>query len=91
MSKRKHKTLSLAQKFEIVQKLDNEQSPVQLVTEYGVGRSTITDIKKKKNQIAEYVNSHQQQTTWFLQQRTKNVNISGEILQKKAKFFYKQS
>ncbi|CAH1998289.1 unnamed protein product [Acanthoscelides obtectus] len=28
--------------------------------------------------------------TWFLQQRTKNVNISGEILQEKAKFFYEE-
>lgn len=108
MSKRKHKTLTLAQKFEIIQKLDNGRSPVQLVAEYGVGRSTITDIKKKKNKIVEYMNSHQQRTThqtlkaakhpkvetalytWFLQQRTKNVNISGEILQEKAKFFYKQ-
>ncbi|CAH1956700.1 unnamed protein product [Acanthoscelides obtectus] len=108
MSKRKHKTLSLAQKYEIIQKLDNGRSPVQLVVEYGVGRSTITDIKKKKTQIAEYMNSHQQQTTnltlktakhpnvetalytWFLQQRTKNVNISGEILHEKAKFFYEE-
>ena len=108
MSKGKHKTLSIAQKFEIIQKLGNGQSPVQLVAEYGVGRSTITDIKKKKTQIAEYMNSHQQQTThltlktakhpnvetalytWFLQQRTKNVNISGEILQGKAKFFYEK-
>ncbi|CAH2001336.1 unnamed protein product [Acanthoscelides obtectus] len=108
MSKRKHKTLSLAPKYEIIQKLDNGRSPVQLVAEYGVGRSAITDIKKKKTQIAEYMNSHQQQTThltlktakhpnvetalytWFLQQRTKNVNISGEILQEKAKFFYEE-
>ena len=100
MSKRKHKTLSLAQKFKIIQKLDNGQSPVQLVAEYGVGRSTITDIKKRRPKLqqtthltlktAKHPNVETALYTWFLQQRTKNVNISGEILQGKEKFFYEK-
>lgn len=109
MVKRKHKTLSLRQKHEIIEKLKNGRSPLQLATEYGVGRSTITDIKKKKSKIEQYMKSHEAESsqrltlkqaenpnvesalyTWFLQQRSRNLTISGEILQEKAKYFYNE-
>ena len=49
--KRKHKTLSIKQKSEIIERLNKGESGKVLAAEYGVGRSTICDIKKKKPKI----------------------------------------
>lgn len=49
--KRKHKTLSIQQKSEIIERLNRGESGKVLAAEYGVGRSTICDIKKKKPKI----------------------------------------
>ena len=53
--KRLHKTLSLAQKEEILQKLNNGGSGKLLAEQYEVGTSTISDIKKNKDKIMGYV------------------------------------
>ncbi|XP_031334550.1 jerky protein homolog-like [Photinus pyralis] len=53
--KRKHKTLSIKQKSEIIERLNKGESGKVLVAEYGVGRSTICDIKKKKAKIDRFI------------------------------------
>jgi hypothetical protein len=40
--KRKHKTLTLGAKAEIIKKLDKGETLVNLAKEYGVGRATIS-------------------------------------------------
>lgn len=47
-NKRKHKTLDLNNKMEILKKLDSGENMCKLAKEYGVGRATIYDLKKKK-------------------------------------------
>jgi Mor family transcriptional regulator len=44
--KRKHKTLTLTVKAEIIKKLDKGEKCIHLAKEYGVGRATIYDIRK---------------------------------------------
>ena len=48
-NKRKHKTLDLNNKMEILKKLDSGENMCKLAKEYGVGRATIYDLKKKKD------------------------------------------
>lgn len=57
--KRPHKTLTLAEKHEILQKLRRGVSGKVLADNYGVGTSTISDIKKKSEQITRYVCWHE--------------------------------
>lgn len=57
--KRPHKTLTLAEKHEILQKLRRGVSGKVLADNYGIGTSTVSDIKKKSEQITRYVCSHE--------------------------------
>lgn len=52
--KRKHTTLSIKQKYEIIERLDRGESGKALSNEYRVGTSTISDIKKNKDKIKRY-------------------------------------
>lgn len=49
--KRGHKTLSIADKISILNELKHGVSGKYLAHKYGVGASTICDIKKKKDQL----------------------------------------
>ena len=51
--KRAHKTLTIHQKLEILDQIGKKSYKV-LSEEYGVGVSTISDIKKKDSQIRSY-------------------------------------
>lgn len=53
--KRPHKTLTLSEKQDILQKLNSGVSGKALAEKYGVGTSTISDIKKNKEKIMGYV------------------------------------
>uniref|UniRef100_UPI00398E38C9 jerky protein homolog isoform X1 n=1 Tax=Pristiophorus japonicus TaxID=55135 RepID=UPI00398E38C9 len=53
-AKRKHNSLSIAKKVELLQKLDNGTSVRRLSEKYGVGISTIYDIKNQKEQIMNF-------------------------------------
>ncbi|XP_048194687.1 jerky protein homolog-like [Perognathus longimembris pacificus] len=52
--KRKHLSLSIAQKVELLQKLDAGMSVKHLTEEYGVGTTTIYDIKKQKDRLLKF-------------------------------------
>lgn len=45
--KRKHTTLSIKQNFDIIERLAGGESGQMLANEYGVGTSTISDIKNQ--------------------------------------------
>ncbi|CAG5054268.1 unnamed protein product [Parnassius apollo] len=56
--KRKHKTLTIKEKCDILDRLNRNESFSSLASEYGVGRSTIYDIKKKKHEkIKQFVST----------------------------------
>lgn len=46
--KRKHKTLTIKEKCDILDRLNRNETFSSLASEYGVGRSTIYDIKKPR-------------------------------------------
>ncbi|XP_014286744.1 protein bric-a-brac 1 isoform X3 [Halyomorpha halys] len=52
--KRKHITLTLDKKYEILKRLENGEKVSRLSKEFDIGRATIHDIKKKKDQIESY-------------------------------------
>lgn len=53
--KRKRVVLSLADKLKILEKLDKGVTGKQLAEEFSVGTSTISDIKKNRSSIANFV------------------------------------
>lgn len=52
--KRKHVSLSIKTKVEILRKIERGSSVISVCEEYGVGRSTIYDIIKKKKELLEF-------------------------------------
>ncbi|KAM4817243.1 tigger transposable element-derived protein 2 [Urocitellus parryii] len=52
--KRKHLCLSIAQKVKLLEKLDSGISVKQLTEEYGVGMTTIYDLKKQKDKLLKF-------------------------------------
>lgn len=55
--KRKHVTLTLEKKCEIIQELDKGRSIRFVADKFDTPRSTVADIKNKKHQITRYVSS----------------------------------
>ena len=55
-SKRKHITLTLKQKLEILEKLERGQTATSLAHEYGCGRQAISDFKNQK--LHDYARKH---------------------------------
>ncbi|KAJ8928597.1 hypothetical protein NQ314_018803 [Rhamnusium bicolor] len=57
MSKRKHNTLNLEEKVKILKLIESGESFANIASKYGVGKSTVGDIKKNTTKILEYVSS----------------------------------
>ena len=55
--KRKHTTLTIAKKIEIVKRLERGEKACRISLDYGVGTSTISDIKKQAANLKKYVSS----------------------------------
>lgn len=55
MPKRKRIVLSMRDKYEINKRLEEGESATKLSNEYKVGKSTITDIKKQKTSITNFI------------------------------------
>lgn len=53
-SKRKHTSVTLQDKLEVLNRLDNGESASKLAVEFGVGNSTITDWKKNRAKIEQF-------------------------------------
>lgn len=56
-TKRKHKTLTIEVKSVILNRLESGESSAKLAREYNIGKSTISDLKIKKNQIVDFLAS----------------------------------
>lgn len=52
--KRKHMTISVQQKVDLLRKLDKGVSVRTLCQQYNIGSSTVYDIKKQKNQLLKF-------------------------------------
>lgn len=52
--KRRHKVLSLEEKLELIRRLENGESVASLSKTYSIGRTTISDIKAKKESILSF-------------------------------------
>lgn len=55
MAPRKHVTLTLDQKIEIIKLIENGQNYGIIAEKYGIGKSTVGDIKKNKDKIIKFV------------------------------------
>lgn len=55
--KRKHKTLTIKEKCDILDRLNSNETFSSLASEYGVGRSTIYDIKRNHEKIKKFVST----------------------------------
>ena len=53
-TKRKRITISIEQKSNILKKVDEGQSLSSIATEFGVGKSTVFDIKKSREKIMKF-------------------------------------
>lgn len=53
-TKRKHTFLTIEQKLEILNKLAKGESGASLARIYGVGKATISDIKKSKDGLVKF-------------------------------------
>lgn len=97
-TKRKRVVLSVEMKKEILEKLENGESPAEIARMYNVGRSTISGFKQQKVQIENYCGSSIKKTLmepknkevdsaiheWFVQVRGIGMPISGLMLCEKA-------
>ncbi|CAG9584542.1 unnamed protein product [Danaus chrysippus] len=99
MSKRKRVVLSLKDKINIIDSLNKGETGCKLAEKYGVGASTISDIKKNTDSILLYTCKFKHRKVmkkpknelldealfcWFLQERSTGQPISGPLLCEKA-------
>ncbi|KAK8724192.1 hypothetical protein OTU49_011261 [Cherax quadricarinatus] len=56
--KRRRTVLSIAEKAELIRRLHNGDSQRQLALEYGIGTSTVSDVKKHEAEILKYVETN---------------------------------
>lgn len=54
MSKRKHTTLNLQQKREIIRLVDSGESVRSIAGKFSIGKSTVSDIYKNKANLTDY-------------------------------------
>ena len=57
VQKRKRKVLSIDTKLAILESLSKGVSQAKLVEQYGVGKSTISDIKRSEQKVKEYAST----------------------------------
>ncbi|KAG8174372.1 hypothetical protein JTE90_007340 [Oedothorax gibbosus] len=53
--KRKRVVLTLAQKLDIIRRIEKGERKEALMAEFNIGSSTIYDLKKKKTELAEFI------------------------------------
>ena len=56
--KRKNVVLTLPKKLELLKKLDAGASGNSLAREYGIGKSTVCDIKRKRQELMKFSERH---------------------------------
>ncbi|KAG8234429.1 hypothetical protein J437_LFUL014864 [Ladona fulva] len=105
MASRKHKTLTLEDKIEIIKLINSDA----IFKTFGIGKSTAGDIKKNKDSIMKFVSTTESGSKvrktmktadnvalenavylWFIQQRRLHVPLSGEMICEEALLFHRQ-
>lgn len=56
--KRKHVTLTIQQKLEIIDRVEQKESRQSIATLFGIGKSTVHDIHKRRDQIRGFAEVH---------------------------------
>ena len=72
--------LSTMQKVELLQKLDRGVSVMRLTVEYGVGTTTIYDLKRQRDKLLEFYTECNDRR--FLKNRKKNLEAKNEELER---------
>lgn len=99
-NRKKRNMLPIKDKMDIIKMLDNGESMANIALQYGIGRSTVYDIKLNRTKIMANVHniSEKRKTlkfgrhpeldsalyNWFLEQRAMDVVINGDHLKDKA-------
>ncbi|XP_032880836.1 jerky protein homolog-like isoform X2 [Amblyraja radiata] len=82
--KPKRKTLSIAQKIELLQKLDRGVSVRHLTEDYGVGTTTIHDLKKQKHKLLKFYSESDDQKLMKYRKtlhRAKNEDLDRVVME----------
>lgn len=58
MPKRKHVTLDLKQKMQIIKDIDAGITYSSITLKYGIGKATVADLKKNKDKIMAYLHEN---------------------------------
>lgn len=77
-SKKKHTFLTIETKLKILERLGKGESGVSLAKIYGVGTSTISDIKAKRAQLEQFVSkldAEKKNCTFSKQQSLRRHNV----------------
>ncbi|GFT67899.1 uncharacterized protein TNCV_2286381 [Trichonephila clavipes] len=64
-SKRKHSTLTLKDKLEVLKRLDKGEGVTKLATEFNVGKATICDWRKNRKKLEQYCANSSGETLFF--------------------------
>ncbi|GFX07796.1 uncharacterized protein TNCV_4160651 [Trichonephila clavipes] len=64
-SKRKHSTLTLKDKLEVLKRLDKGEGVTKLATEFNVGKATICDWRKNRRKLEQYCANSSGETLFF--------------------------
>jgi len=79
-SKRKSKTLTMREKYEIIRMKEDQSLSVQKICEmYGIGRTTIYDFMRNKNKIIEFMEKCQDGTRRTLKQ-SKYPTVENQLI-----------
>ena len=83
-SKRKRKVLSIEDKISIIKQLESSSNKV-IAEKYGVGKSTISDIKKNKEKILTF---QREMSNMGMQKKAKIMKLGDDIQHDKAVFLW---
>lgn len=87
----------------VINMLDNGESMQSIAKRFDIGRSTVYDIKERRNKIKAHADNFDKRKTlkfgkfpevdlaiynWFLEERAKNNLITGDLMREKAKEIY---
>ncbi|XP_019894080.1 tigger transposable element-derived protein 6-like [Musca domestica] len=103
-SKRTNKTLSLSQKQNIIEAVDNGTKKIDVAKQFEIAPSTLTSILKKRDfilqsspsskakrqKLPKFPDVEKALVLWFRQCRESNLEVSGPLLMEKANFFAKK-
>lgn len=74
--KRKRVVLDFFQKLDIIKRLQCGEKAMQIAASYGIGRTTVADIKRDADKIANHVLEMEQNDCVFKYRKNKSMKVS---------------